>query len=140
MNYFNIKILITTIIKNNGETANIMNTFFSNIVINLDVPEYNDCEDISRNIYNPILKAIVKYKNHPSVKAIKYLSNDSNGLFSFDIVESEKILKEISSLDYTKVCQESDIPTNIFFSRLLLQTMNEVFHNFWNWLVLPQFL
>ena len=48
-----------------------MNNFFSNIVINLNVPEYPDCEDISGNISDPVLKAIVKYRNHPSIKAIK---------------------------------------------------------------------
>ena len=100
------------IINNDNETANIMNTFFSNIVINLSVPEYRVYEGISRNISDPILKAIVKYKNHPSITAIKRVSN-SNDLFSFDIVDREKILKEISSLVHTKTCQESDIPTKI---------------------------
>ena len=38
----------------------IYNTFFSNIVTNLSVPEYHDCEDISGNISDPILKAFVK--------------------------------------------------------------------------------
>ena len=91
-----------------------MNTFFSNIVINLNVPEDHEYEGISRNISNPILKAIVKYRNHPSIKAIKRVSN-SNDLFSFDIflLDRENNLKEISSLDHTKACQESDIPTKI---------------------------
>ena len=97
-----------------------------------------------------ILKAIVKYKNHPSINAIKRGSN-LNHLFSFDIVDREKILKEISNLDYTKVCQESDILTKIikgnadifqkfFISRLILQSMKEPFHQFSNWLMLPLFL
>ena len=38
----------------------IYNTFFSNIVTNLSVPEYHDCEDISGNISDSILKAFVK--------------------------------------------------------------------------------
>ena len=62
------------IINNDNETANIMNTFYSNRVINLNVPEYYEYEGISRNISDPILKAIVKYRNHPSIKAIKIVS------------------------------------------------------------------
>ena len=31
-----------------------MNTFFSNIAINLNVPEYDDCEGISGNSSDPI--------------------------------------------------------------------------------------
>ena len=80
-----------------------MNTFFSNIVINLNVPEYHKYESISRNISDAILKVIVKYRNHPSIKAIKRVYN-SNDLFSFDIVDRKKILREISSLDHSKAC------------------------------------
>ena len=90
---------------NDNETANIMNSFFCNIIINLNVPEYHDCEDISGNTSDATLKAIVKYRNHPSIKAVKRVSN-SNDLFSFDIVDREKILKEISSLDHTKSCEK----------------------------------
>ena len=78
------------IINNDNETANIMNTI------------------------------IVKYRNHPGIKAIL------NELFSFDIVDREKILKGISSLDHTKACQESDIPTKIIKENA--DTFSEVLH------------
>ena len=89
-----------------------MNTFFSNIVISLNVPAYHGCEGISGNISDYILKAIDKYRNHPSIKAIKRVSN-SIELLSHDIVDREKILKEINSLDHTKACQQADIYTKI---------------------------
>ena len=98
------------IINNDNDTANLMNTFFFNIVINLNVPEYHDYDGISRNISDPILKAIVKYRNHPSINAIKRVSN-LNDLFSFDIVDREKNFKETGSMDHTKACQETDIST-----------------------------
>ena len=103
---------------------------------------------ISRNISDTILKDIVKYRNHPSIKAIKGVSN-SDDLFSFDTVDTEKILKKISSLDHTKACQVSDISTKIInenadiFSEVLhlsFKSMKEPFHQFSNWLMLPQFL
>ena len=40
--------------------------FFSDIMINPNVPEYHGCEDISGEVFDRILKAIVKYRNHPS--------------------------------------------------------------------------
>ena len=58
----------------------------------------------SGNISDQILKAIFEYRNHPSINAIKRVSN-SYDLFCFNIVDREKILKEISSLDHTKACQ-----------------------------------
>ena len=56
-----------------------------------------------------------------------------------------------NGLDHTKAHQESDIPIqtikensdifkNFFFSCLILQSMKEPFHQFSNWLMLPQFL
>ena len=98
------------IINNDNDTANLMNTFFFNIVINLNVPEYHDYDSISRNISDPILKVIVKYRNHPCINAIRRVSN-LNDLFSFDIVDREKNFKEIGSMDHTKPCQEPDIST-----------------------------
>ena len=98
------------IINNDNGTANIMHIIFSTIVISLNVLEYHDCEGMSGN--DPILKAKSYCRNHPSITAINRVSNSYN-LFSFDISNKEKILKEINSLDHTKTCQESDIPTKI---------------------------
>ena len=57
-----LSIEIITLIENNKiiNNANIMNTFFSNIAINLNVPECHKYEDISSIISDPILKAIGK--------------------------------------------------------------------------------
>ena len=59
----------------NINNKNIMNTFFSNIATSLNIPEYHEYEGISRNISDPILEAIVKYRNYPSIKAIRRVSN-----------------------------------------------------------------
>ena len=50
-----------------------MNNFFSNRVTNLNVPEYHDCDDIFGNTSDPILKVLVKYKNHFIIKALNPL-------------------------------------------------------------------
>ena len=48
------------------DAANVFNTFFSNIVTNLKIPEYflkyADYDPIVNNISDPILKVIVRYR------------------------------------------------------------------------------
>lgn len=54
-----------------------MNTCFFNIATNLSFLEYHDREHISGNTSDQILlnSAIVKYKNHPSIKATMRVPN-----------------------------------------------------------------
>ena len=91
----------TNLIENNktindaNETANIMNIFFSNIVINLNNFEYHDCGDISENISDSILKAIVKYRNHPNIKSIKRVSNSNKKLFLLILWTKRKFLRKL---------------------------------------------
>ena len=49
----------------------ILNTFFSNIVRDLKIPDYNNCDPLAENIQEPVLKAIVKYTNNPSILTIE---------------------------------------------------------------------
>ena len=51
-------------------TAEVLNTFFSNIVSNLKIEGYSNCDPLANNIRDPVLKCIVKYRNHPSILAI----------------------------------------------------------------------
>ena len=58
----------------------------------------------------------MKYRNHPSILTIgEVCKNKSNKqpLFSFSEATRDEILKEILSLDTTKACQHTDIPTKI---------------------------
>ena len=83
------------VINNYNKKANIMNTFSSNIVINLNVPEHHDCEGISGNVSDPILKAIVKYRNPPSIKAIKRVSNSKDFCFLLILRTERKFLRKL---------------------------------------------
>ena len=58
------------IIKTEKGTAKALNAFFSNIVQNLDFQQYNVDDPICENITDPHLKAIVRYRSHPSIAAI----------------------------------------------------------------------
>ena len=61
------------IIKTESKTANILNIFFSTIISNLNIPEYPVSDPIFNYINDSILKSILKYKDHPDIKAIEKL-------------------------------------------------------------------
>ena len=112
---FNAKITLTEdgeVISSDNEIANVLNTFFSNIVINLNLPEYPISNPCYNKIRDPVLKAILKYKDHPSIKAIERVPK-SKDLFNFSNVEKREILQEIVCLDPSKACQDTDVPTKI---------------------------
>ena len=107
-----------TLVENNNivsseiEIAEKINVFFSNTVkeLNIKVKEYLLC-DVS-DINHPIERTIRKYKNHPSIQMIKE-TFDSNKRFSFDLVSSNIIFREIVSLDTKKPMHSNDAPTKI---------------------------
>ena len=82
------------IVESDSNTAQILNTFFSNIVSNFKIAEYANSDPISDNINDPVIKSIVKYCNHPSILKIGEVCNRKQcSLFSFSHVDKEEILK-----------------------------------------------
>ena len=51
------------IIMGDGNTAEVLNTFFCNIVSSLKIEGYSNCDPLANNIRDPVLKCIVKYRN-----------------------------------------------------------------------------
>ena len=101
------------IIGNNGDTARVLNTFFSNIASNLKIPEYTKCDPISEINSDSVLKSIMKYRNHPSILKIGEVCHGSNANFSFSSVQRTQILNEITQLNSSTSGQSIDIPTKI---------------------------
>ena len=90
-------------------SAKVLNTFFFNIVSNLNIAEYLNCEPLANNISDPVLKCVVKHGNHPSILVIGEVCNIHPRLsFSFSKINREEILREILKLETSKACQ--DIP------------------------------
>ena len=58
------------IVSNEENTAQVLNTLFSNIAGSLNIPEYVTNDPISDNIIDPIIKPIVKYRKHPSILTV----------------------------------------------------------------------
>ena len=95
------------IIKIEKGTAKVLNAFFSNIVQNLDIQQYNVDDPICENINDPLLKAIVRYRNYRSIVGIKKFCN-SKSHFSFKNVQKQEILKELNNLNINKTTQSTD--------------------------------
>ena len=96
------------------DTADVLNTFFFNIVTNLKIPEYADYDPITNNISDPILKVIVKYRNHSSILTIKEVCKKSHKFsFSFSQVEKKDILEEKQRLDIKKRLRNQIFPPEL---------------------------
>ena len=64
---------------------------------------------------DPIIKLILKYRDHPSTLAIGEVCKEKyDSLFLFTGIDKEEILKEILNLDASKACQDTDVPTKVF--------------------------
>ena len=59
-----------SLLTNWEEIAKELNNFFANAVKNLNIPNYEYCDFLAENIDDPTLKAIAKWRNHPSILAI----------------------------------------------------------------------
>ena len=83
--------------------ANTFNDFFSNIVKNLKIPEYQyENDPHSKLSSHPALQAIMKYRNHPSINIIRHFSQRYFS-FYFSQVEKNTLLKEIRRLSSKKL-------------------------------------
>ena len=81
-----------------------MNQYFTNLTKQLNIkksPQLKNLEDINY------------YHNHVSIEKIKYSNNIHSDLFTFNLVSSDEIKKQILTLNNKPVLRERDIPVNI---------------------------
>ena len=103
------------LLTNCEEVAQELNNLFANAVKNLNITNYENCNSLAENIDDPTLKAIAKWRKHPSILAIT-LDYKNRTNFSFNFVSKENVLTEIKVLDFSKAIQESDIPVKIIIA------------------------
>ena len=101
------------------------------VSINIDIEHVPDDESNLPNVKDPILKAIAKHENHPSILRIKNYMKEKDLYFSFEFVDKPNISKEINKLDEKKACQEHDIPVKLIKSNKDLFS-HFIYHNFNN--------
>ena len=99
-------------ISDNYEISEKLNSFFADIVKNLNIPQYEDQSVNNDNIDDPILRAKEKFKNHQSVQLIK-CHYENNSTISFNNITHTEIEKELNKLDLSQASPNSDIPTKI---------------------------
>ena len=111
------------------KVANTLNDFFSSIVTSLNLPESQNADPFSDNIDHLALKAIMKWRNNPSVLAITTV-RENRERFTFSSVTLADVAKEINNLNSTKAIQEADIPVkllkynNDFFAAYIAKYFN----------------
>ena len=105
---------IGSIIDNNTDVADTFSEFFSNAVKNLcieNIDTFSNVDNIN-NIYDPILKVIKRFENHPSILKIhEFVKNEE--LFDFSHISPEIVSKEIDAFNVTSACPKDSIPPNI---------------------------
>ena len=113
-----------TLIENKGivsddkHVAEIFNDFFSNAVKNLNIDYYEHfsfdkyflCKDTEEN--DPILKAIEKYENHPSILKINETTS-RNECFHFKHTDLKSVITEINNLNESKSSPIESMPAKV---------------------------
>ena len=72
---------------------------------------------IDNAVDSPVLQAIKKYRNHPSINTIHRFSQ-CNSSFYFSPVDKNTVLKEIKGLNTTKAVQDNDIPAKVLSEKI----------------------
>ena len=88
------------VVKTELETAETLNNFFGNVMKNLIIPKYSEYDPSIDRVENRTIRAILKYRNHPSILAIRERKKAQIS-FCFK-VSIEEIQKEILNLKNKK--------------------------------------
>ena len=89
-------------VSENKETSETLSNFFSEVVTNLNLPQYYDPTVNVEDIEGPDARAVEKYKNHPSIRLIKENYRNTNNTFHFENVSAKEIEKELKNLFSSK--------------------------------------
>ena len=106
------------IVPEDDKVAEILNSFFSNAVkdLNIDYYEHFSFDDyfLGQSVENNdlILRGIEKYEKHPSILKIKELT-PTNSCFSFNPTDLKSVIKEIANLNESKSTPIESIPAKI---------------------------
>ena len=101
------------IISEDSKIIESLNSFFSNIVKNHKIPGCRPHNDsLFENVSDPILKVILKYRNHPSILTIgEVCTNKSNKqhLFSFSQAIRDEMFRWLLGLRKLRSSKKIDI-------------------------------
>ena len=72
-----------SLLTNCEEVAKERNNVFANAVQSLSIPNYENCDSLAQKKDDPTLKAIIKWRNHPSILTIATEYKKSKPFFQF---------------------------------------------------------
>ena len=96
-----------TVTTQDEKNAELLNILFPNAVKNLKIPKFKNTNPLAERVSDPTLRAILKYKNHPSIVAIRKANNNFH--FQFNEVSVEKVYTKMKKLSPRKSAQSTDI-------------------------------
>ena len=101
------------ILSNNAEVAECFNKYFYNIKDRFETdPIFKEAEEENLSMERMVLRAINKYKDHPSIRVInQHLTSDAK-VFQFSHVNPSEVMRQIDLLDTNK-SSSGYIPTRI---------------------------
>ena len=97
------------ILSKDVDIASVFNNYFNNIISSLPIQKWDD--RTLQIIHEPVVRALEKYKNHPSILAIT-TKNVSHTPFEFCYVIAEEVYDVIVNLNSSKKTS-GDVPTKI---------------------------
>ena len=101
-------------IDDESEIAKIFNEYFVNIVKKVGILTEEQTTYSATNQLSEVEMAIIKYKNHPSIKAITdRMEKLGKPTFNLKFTSREETGKEVNNLKIKKALQKSDIPLTI---------------------------
>ena len=101
-------------IDDESEIANIFNEYLVNIVKKLGILIEEQTRYSATNQLSEVKMAIIKYKNHTSIKAITdKMEKLGMPIFNFKFTFHKETEKEVDNLKIKKALQKSDIPLKI---------------------------
>ena len=118
-------------IEDESEIAKIFNEYFVNIVKRVEILTEEQTTYSATNQLSEVEMAIIKYKNHPSIKAITdRMEKLGKPTFNFKFTSHEETEKEVNNLKITKASQKSDIALKIIKENVDISYF--LYHNFNN--------
>ena len=108
-----------TILSDEQVVADTFNNYFNNIVKNVLTVTYKNypkeiANNVNLNLLNPVEASILKFKNHPSLNAIRgKISKLGDPKFYFEYTSFYQTLKELEKLDRKKTSQTNDKPVKV---------------------------
>ena len=99
------------IVENGKNTASVLNEFLSNIITILGIPQYNETGLLSRNLGDPLVKAIIKHRFRHRLQQRKIVIWVCL-LVSLKLSET-KSWKKINNLKTNEATQSTDIPIKL---------------------------